>query len=215
MLRNVTSNELYTILIVIGLTFIAIAKVSSPKRFSDFTMVLGNFTYLKIYTREQKFFDRFDALLFINLIVSVAIFGLIVFQLLVEPISVSLNLISKLVFGIGVFILIKVLIERLIGSLFDIDYLIDHYIFQKISYRNFLGIVLLPINALLIFSITPTPTIIYAIFILLFTISMIGLITSFKTYQSLIKNNLFYFILYLCALEIAPYVIFYKVFNAY
>ena len=215
MLRDVTSNELYTILIVIGLTFIAIAKVSSPKRFSDFTMVLGNFTYLKIYTREQKFFDRFDALLFINLIVSVAIFGLIVFQLLVEPISVSLNLISKLVFGIGVFILIKVLIERLIGSLFDIDYLIDHYIFQKISYRNFLGIVLLPINALLIFSITPTPTIIYAIFILLFTISMIGLITSFKTYQSLIKNNLFYFILYLCALEIAPYVIFYKVFNAY
>ncbi len=215
MLRDVTSNELYTILIVIGLTFIAIAKVSSPKRFSDFTMVLGNFTYLKIYTREQKFFDRFDALLFINLIVSVAIFGLIVFQLLVEPISVSLNLISKLVFGIGVFILIKVLIERLIGSLFDIDYLIDHYIFQKISYRNFLGIVLLPINALLIFSITPTPTIIYAIFILLFTISMIGLITSFKTYQSLIKNNLFYFILYLCALEIAPYVILYKVFNAY
>ena len=215
MLRDVTSNELYTILIVIGLTFIAIAKVSSPKRFNDFTMVLGNFTYLKIYTREQKFFDRFDALLFINLIVSIAIFGLIAFQLLVGPISVSLNLVFKMVFGIGVFILIKVLIERLIGSLFDIDYLIDHYIFQKISYRNFLGIVLLPINALLIFSITPTPTIIYAIFILLFTISMIGLITSFNTYQSLIKNNLFYFILYLCALEIAPYVIFYKVFNAY
>ena len=47
--------------------------------------------------------------------------------------------------------------------------------------------------------------------ILLFFIVLTGLFTSFKAHQSLIKYNFFYFILYLCALEIAPYIILYKV----
>ena len=118
----------------------------------------------------------------------------------------------KLTFSIGVFILIKVLIERLIGSLFEIDKLIDQYIFQKISFKNYLGIVLLPINALLLFTFQPTSQIIYGIIVILLIVNIIGLISSFKTHQNLIKNNLLYFILYLCALEIAPYIILYKVF---
>ena len=211
MLRDVNSTEIFTFLIMVGLTFIAIAKVLFPKRFDDFTLVLGNSKYLKIYAREQKFLDRFDALLFINLILSISIFCIIAYQSLNTHIAVSVTLMFKLVFGIGVFILIKVLVERLLGSLFDIDSLIDHYLFQKISYKNFIGLVLIPVNALLLFTFTPSAKIIYVILFLLFAIIIIGLITSIKSYQSLIKNNLFYFILYLCALEIAPYVILYKV----
>jgi hypothetical protein len=118
----------------------------------------------------------------------------------------------KLTFGIGVFILIKVLLERLIGSLFEIDKLIDQYLFQKISYKNLLGLVLIPINLLLIFSFKPGLILLYIIVILLGLINIMGLITTIKTNQSIIKQNLFYFILYLCALEIAPYIILYKVF---
>jgi len=118
----------------------------------------------------------------------------------------------KLSVGIAIFVLIKVLLERLIGSLFEIDKLTDLYLFQKITYKNYLGILLLPINALLLFTFQPTLNIIYGIIILLLSINVIGLISSLKSHQSLIKNNLFYFILYLCALEIAPYIILYKVF---
>ena len=211
MLRDVNPTEIFTVLIVVGLTFIAIAKALFPKRFDDFILILGNFKYLKVYAREQKFLDRFDALLFINLLFSVSIFCVICYESFIGNIIVSFSLIFKLVFAIGIFILIKVLVERLLGSLFEIDSLIDHYLFQKISYKNFIGLVLLPINVLLLYAITPSAQIIYAVLLLLFVITLIGLITSFKSYQSLIKNNLFYFILYLCALEIAPYVILYKV----
>ncbi|GAA4889062.1 DUF4271 domain-containing protein [Flaviramulus aquimarinus] len=212
MLRNIISNELFTVLIVIGLVIVAIAKLTDPKRFDDFIIVLGNTKYLKIYSKDQKFFDKFDGLLFSNLILSLSVFCFIIYQYLTESNQVSINTMFKLAFGIGVFILIKVLIERLIGSLFEIDSLIDQYLFQKISYKNFLGILLLPINALLLFSFQPTLPIIYLMIILLLIVNIIGLISSFKTHQSLIKTNLFYFILYLCALEIAPYVILYKVF---
>ena len=212
MLRHIVSNELFTSLLVIGLIIVAIAKLTSPKRFDDFIVVLANDKYLKIYSRDQKFFDKFDALLFTNLILSLSVFCFIVYKQITENHSLSNDTMFKLTFSIGVFILIKVLIERLIGSLFEIDKLVDQYLFQKISFKNFLGILLLPINAILLYSIQPTNSLIYVVVGLLLAINIIGLISSFKTQQSVIKNNLFYFILYLCALEIAPYIILYKVF---
>ncbi|MFV9549847.1 DUF4271 domain-containing protein [Algibacter sp. PT7-4] len=214
MLRHIVSNEILTILLVIGLVIVAIAKLVAPKRFDDFILVLGNDKYLKIYSRDQKFFDKFDALLFTNLILAVSVFFFIAFKQITETQNISGNTMFKLTFSIGVFILIKVLIERLIGSLFEIDKLIDQYIFQKISFKNYLGLLLLPINAILLYSLQATLPLIYGIVSLLLIVNIIGLISSFKTHQNLIKNNLFYFILYLCALEIAPYVILYKVFIA-
>lgn len=214
MLRDTISNELYTILLVTGLLIVAITKLVSPKRFEDFIVILGNFKYLKIYSREQKFFDKFDALLFGNFILSLSLFCFIVYQYVNDGMPFSIDIMFKLAFSICVFILIKVLIERLIGSLFEIDKLMDQYLFQKISYKNYLGILLLPINTLLLFSFKPSFPIIYLIIILLLLVNIIGLITSFKTHQSLIKHNYFYFILYLCALEISPYIILYKVFFA-
>ncbi|MDO5978436.1 DUF4271 domain-containing protein [Flavivirga spongiicola] len=212
MLRDIISNELYTVLLVAGLLIVAIAKLNSPKRFDDFIFVLGNSKYLKIYSRDQKFLDQFDALLFGNLILSLSVFSFIVYQHITDNQLLSIDTMFKLTFSIGVFILIKVLIERLIGSIFEIDKLIDQYLFQKISYKNYLGILLLPINALLLFSFKPSLPIIYLIIILLLIVNIVGLITSFKTHQSLIKRNYFYFILYLCTLEISPYIILYKVF---
>ena len=212
MLRNIVSNELFTVLLVLGLVIVAIAKLTSPKRFEDFILVLGNNKYLKIYARDQKFFDKFDGLLFVNLILSLSVFCFIIYQYLTKTEQIPLDTLLKVAFVIGVFILIKVLIERLIASLFEIDKLVDEYLFQKITYKNYLGILLLPVNALILFTFTPTLTFFYVITILLLIVNIIGIISSFKTHQSLIKNNLFYFILYLCALEIAPYIILYKVF---
>ncbi|OBQ57287.1 DUF4271 domain-containing protein [Tamlana sp. s12] len=212
MLRNIISNEIFTILIIVGLAIVATAKLLAPKRFHDFMLVLGNDRYLKIHARDQKFFDRFDALLFGNLAISLSLFCFIIYRQTTTVNDIPINDMLKFGICLAVFILIKVLFERLIGSVFEIDSLTDHYLFQKITFINYLGVLLLPINAILLYSIPPTLPIIYGIIILLLIINIIGLISSFKTYQSIIKLNLFYFILYLCTLEIAPYIILYKVF---
>jgi hypothetical protein len=213
MLRHIPSNELFTILIVIGLIFISLAKLLYPVRFVEFLSVFSKYKYFNIYAREQKFFDKFDAFLFVNLIISASIFCSIFYHLDASVSVHSINILFKFIVGIGILILIKVLLERLVGSLFDIDTMVDQYLFQKISYKNFLGLLLVPINALLIYGLIPTLTTLYIIITILLIINLIGLISSFKTYQSPVKTNIFYFILYLCALEIAPYVILYKVFK--
>ena len=211
MLRDIISNDFFTILLVASLIVVAAAKLASPKRFNDFISVIGNSKYLKIYSREQKFFDKFDALLFTNLIISVSLFSFITYKFFTNTNTISPDTMFKISFGICVYILIKVFVERLIGSLFQMDAMIDQYLFQKISYKNYLGIALIPINALLLYSFKPTLTFFYVTVILLFVVILIGLFTSLKAHQSLIKYNIFYFILYLCALEIAPCIILYKV----
>ena len=212
MLRETISNEWFTILIVFSLCVLAFAKYAFSNRFNDYLWVLGNSKYLKIYAREQKFIDQFDSLLFVNLVISLSIFSFIGYNEVFEPIEFNFTLFIKLFVGIGALILIKILLERLIGSLFDIDALIDSYIFQKTNYKNYVGLILLPINIILIFALNPSTTIIYLILGLIVLINLVGFVTSFKTHQKTVLSNLFYFILYLCALEIAPYVILYKVF---
>ncbi|MEH6534940.1 MAG: DUF4271 domain-containing protein [Psychroserpens sp.] len=217
MLRDVFSNDWFTVFLVLGLLCITLSKYVFAHRFKDFLAVIGNSKYLKIYAREQKFIDRFDALLFFNLIISVSVFAYVCYSTLVNPSEFEINQFFKLLFGVGVLVLIKVLLERLIGSLFDIDELIDAYLFQKTTFKNYTGFVLFPINCILIYAINPSKPIIYAILGLIILINLVGFISSFKNHQKLLLNNIFYFILYLCALEIGPYLILYKLikdFNA-
>ena len=216
MLRNLVFNDWFTVLIVVCLIFIAAAKLMYAKRFNDFFEILGNSNYLKIYLKDQKFINTFDGLLFFNLIISLAVFIVISLNIFSDSeYNQNIELYYKLIVIIGSIILIKVLLDRLIGSLFEIDELMNVYVFHKITFKNYLGLILLPINILLIFTINPSKTIIYLTISLLFIVNVIGFIMSFKNYLKTIKSNLFYFILYLCALEIAPYLILFKVFRNY
>lgn len=213
MLREFISNEWITIILVICLFLLTTAKLLFPSRFSDFLATPGNSKYLKIYSREQKFIDLFDGLLYLNFAISFSLFGFLIYKHLISDLEFELFLFFKIVFGVATIVLIKILLERLIGSIFNIDALIDNYLFQKTSYKNYLGILLLPINILLTYTLAPTKIVFSVIIGSLLLLNSIGFITSLKTHQKLIISNLFYFILYLCAFEIAPYIILYKVFT--
>lgn len=215
MIREVISYEWFTVFMVLGLSLITMAKVLFTNRFLDFIGVLGNSKYLKLYTKDQKFIDFFDGLLFLNLAIGLSVFGYFSYLTLVPTEIFELDVFLKILLGITGISLIKILIERLVGSLFEIDKLIDSYLFQKTSYKNFNGFVLLITNTLLLYVINPTKNIIIGIVALLVLINLIGFMTSFKNHQKTVTNNLFYFILYLCALEIGPYLILYKIIVEY
>ena len=207
MLREVVNNDWFTVFLVIGLACVAICKYTFANRFRDFTTVLVNSKYLKIYRKEQKFIDAFDGLLFVNLIISISIFFFLIYANLISTSTFEIGQFSKLLFGIGLLFMIKTLFERLIASVFDIDDLIDAYLFQKTTYKNFMGLVLLPLNCFLLYTVRPSATLLYICIAVILLINIIGFLTSFKNYQKLLLGNIFYFILYLCALEIGPYLI--------
>ena len=213
MLREVISNEWITILIVICITILTIVKFSYSKRFNDFLWIILNSNYLKIYFKDNKFIDNFNILLFANQIIGVFIFVYLISKNYINDLSIDLIVSLKI---IGVFIVLiftKFFIELLIGWVFNINTLISSYLFQKMNYKNFIGIVLIPINIILVYAVEPTEKLIYGFLIGLLVLNFIGFLSTFKSYQKLILSNFFYFILYLCALEIGPYIILYKLFN--
>jgi hypothetical protein len=103
------------------------------------------------------------------------------------------------------FILGKYLIEKIVATSFNIDEFVELFNLQKVTYRTYIGVLILPINAIL-FYYNNIPQIIPIIIIgISLCISVYSYFISIKTYQNAIISKLFYFILYLCALEIAPY----------
>ena len=65
--------------------------------------------------------------------------------------------------------------------------------------------VLLPVNVMLFYNREPHPFVLYIIAGLILAGSIYSYLVTLKAYQNLIASKLFYFILYLCTLEIAPY----------
>ncbi|WP_299127480.1 DUF4271 domain-containing protein [uncultured Winogradskyella sp.] len=214
-MRQFITYDWFTVLSLFSLIAIIAAKTINSIRFNDFLYTVGNSKYLKIYSKDQKFIDLFDGFLFINLVVSASIFLYQGYSNFIVPVNFEIITFFKLAFTLATIIIIKTLIERLIGSLFEIDGLIDFYLFQKTTFINYSGFVLLAANIILLYTNINTKIIVITAFILVVLLNLIGFITSFKIYQKSLLPNLFYFLLYLCALEIAPYVLLYKAFRGY
>lgn len=210
MLREIASTEIYTILLIVCLLLVAIARSMFIKRFQYFINILFNFKYIKIYARDHKFFDVFEGLLFTNFIIGLSILGIISYNMNAKLEIMQHISLLKLAVVISIIIIVKTLIERLVSSVLQIDFITSTYIFIKISYKNFLGLVLIPINILLIFTINVSQWVVIGFITLLLLINYIGIFLFIKDNLISRKNNLFYFILYLCALEIAPYFVLYK-----
>lgn len=193
------------------LCLVTSARLMYSKRFADFGSLLINSRYLKIYTRDFSGLTGFDIILFTNTMFSLVIFTFLVGRTFLGFGQFSLLTFIKLLLGFVVFFICKIAIENFIAKVFDIETVMKDYNFQKISYWHALGVTLIPINAILTFNTIKNPWIFYIIALIVVTVLFFGFLTSLKSYQSYIKRYLFYFILYICALEISPYIILYKI----
>lgn len=188
---------------------IAILKVIYPKRFNDFIRLPVSNNYFLAKGKSEELRHPFSILLFVIQLISTSLFVNLFF---LEKGKANVFLFLQILFVVFVFIIVKTSIEKMIGAIFSIEKLIDHYIYEKLSYRNFLSLLLIIINLIFYFSIKPDLNILLIITGILFLVNMLILSYSYKNYRSLIFSNLFYFLLYICALEISPYLILYKAF---
>ncbi|TCK65132.1 uncharacterized protein DUF4271 [Winogradskyella wandonensis] len=213
MLREYISQDIFIGFIVLSFILIASVKQLFTLRFIDFVAVIWNDRYLKLYQKDRKKLDIFNVLLFLNFVIALGIFVFELLPFLGNLTIDSVSVLPILFLAIALISIIKLGLERLVGYFFDIHDIIKTYIFQKITYKNILGLILVPVNILLLFSSLDKKVVIFTGIILFFLVNLSGFIRFLKVYQKAIFTNFFYFLLYLCALEIGPYVILYKVFK--
>ncbi|HUQ64777.1 MAG TPA: DUF4271 domain-containing protein [Flavitalea sp.] len=108
--------------------------------------------------------------------------------------------------------IIKFIFLNIVGWIFGVSNVTDTYIFIVFLINKMIGIFLLPMIALLAFP-TPVllPVMLMVSYILVGGMVFYRFIISYRPVRSEIKVNRFHFFLYLCAFEIAPLLLIYKV----
>ena len=203
--RILEPKDWATYLFVFSFVLIAISKTAFETRFSEFLRILVSDKYIKVYKDTSHLMSGFTILLFIVQIIS--------FSFFIQLVLTSFGYVSKTDWIIyiriftffGIFVLSKFLIEKIVATIFNIEEFAEQFNLQKVSYRTFIGLILLPINIYLFYKNTPSNILIYFTIAVILIINLFSYLVSLKIYQNLLIGKLFYFILYLCALEIAPY----------
>lgn len=212
--RSLISNDWITLALMVCLVLVAVARVIYETKFVDFAELLINEKYLIKGGKDIRFEHPFNMLLFTVQFLSISLFIFLV--------SSQFDTFSKIRPALGyvrivliyvVFVALKFFIERMLGVLFKGEDHLNTYQFYKLSYRNYFALILLPINALFVYAFKPPLLVLQIIIGVFLILNVISLFNTFRRYEKLIFNNLFYFILYLCALEIAPYFILFKLFS--
>lgn len=220
--RITGAKDWATALFVLSFAIVAINRTVFSARFAEFSRLGWSNKYTKIYKDSANMQSWFTISFFLVQVIS--------FAFLVQFILSSFGLAHKndgsfmgghgndayeiktsWIIYIQVFTLLfffitaKYLVEKIIATSFDIEEFSELFNLQKVNYRAYIGMLLLPVNVVLFYNDNINPVILYIVLALIVMASVVSYIFSLRNYQNLIVGKIFYFILYLCALEIAPY----------
>lgn len=211
--RLIESTDWATYLLLACFILFALAKYFYPKRFHEFSMLPLTNQYFFVHGKNDEINHPFNVMLFVAQVICVSVFVYLLFKVF-NPSEIQNNkwLFIQICTAYSVFVLIKFSLEKIIGNIFSLDDIINNYLYQKLSYRNFLAILLFIANIFLLYIYQPKPMVMLVFCGSIVMLNAIALLYSYKKSGKLILRNFFYFIVYLCALEISPYIILYKTF---
>lgn len=203
--RILEPKDWATYLFILSFALIAVTRTAFEGRFSEFLRILVSDKYIKVYKDTSHLMSGFTILLFIVQVISFSFFIQLLLHYLGYVSKSDWVMFLRIFTFFGVFVLSKFLVEKIVAAVFNIEEFAEQFNLQKVSYRTFIGLILLPINIYLFYNNNLSNILIYCIIGVILIINLFSYLVSLKIYQNLIVGKLFYFILYLCALEIAPY----------
>lgn len=199
MIRDIISNDSLTLILLGSLLYLIILKRINPTIFDQ------NLSF-----KKKELINKIS-----NSLLGIKTIEILYNFLFISNLSILLTFFKnknfelfvyyELLGFVSIFFVVKIMLDFSIGRLFSISELMKNYIWQKLVYHNSLGILLLLFNFLIAYSIFDG----YYMTLISIYISLVFLLFSYcSIYFSMKKviiKNWFYFILYLCTLEIIPY----------
>ena len=193
-----------TLFIVCGIALLAFIKYNFGKNLKESFLSFFNYRQSLRMLEERRESDRQAAILsniFFSLIVG--IFISLLFPFFGENPLFGNYATSILFFSaaVGLIFLIKSFIWKLLGAVFMVQNFSKIYIYNMFLYNRIIGLIIFPAVAIMPYiAATVTPFIVFAV------IAISYLLKIWRIFQIINDQNVsfFYFILYLCTLEILP-----------
>lgn len=212
-LRGFDSNEWALALFVLAFFMLAVVKTTYEKRFLEFCKLVVSDKYIKVYRDSSNLMTSFTIFIFFANLLSISFvihlvtahFGYTTSSLGCYVVKNDWILFSRIFTFLTIFVLVKYLLEKIVITLFDVEDLFDQFNLQKVSYKSLIGLLFLPITLVLFYSNAANNTIFYYTIVSFAVLNLVFYLIILRNFQKLIFSKLFYFILYLCTFEIAPY----------
>ena len=206
--RSLHSMDWITLVLFISLVFLVISKSYFYSRFLNFLILPFNNKYIFMYSKKDRLLSGFQVFFTAFQVLNFALFIYLGSRALldVEPVNTVLFYLYILLLLLAV-LLVKIIIQLGNAFIFNNGRVVSELIFKKLSYLNYSALVMLLANIILTYILPDSKWVVYGCILLVLVINIVGWITLIKNHQKLITTYFFYFILYLCALEIAPLVL--------
>jgi len=211
--RIIENKDWATFLFVLCFVVIAIVKSLSEVQFSEFLRLPFSKKYTSTYKDTSNLYSAFTISLFFVQLVSFSFLIQIVLSYFDYTSKANWITFIQIFTTLFVAILIKFYIEKIVANIFEIEEFLEIFNLKKVTFRTYIGLIFLPVVILLYYNNFLSVGIISA-FLAIIGIAMVYFyFLSILTYQKLILSRIFYFILYLCTLEIGPYYLLYHWFT--
>ena len=200
MIREYFSNDILTFLILFSILLILILKKIDGEIFYDNLQLHKKKLLGKLYNNDFISFRLINIVYLLIFLINLSI----LFTIFSNG-EFNLNIFKNHIYYIGLFVFLKYLLEKFIGWLFKFNRICNNYLNAKLFYFNTLGTLVLFLNILSVFSENFNEELVNVSLIVILLYLIISHFTIFFSFKNLIYKNWFYFILYLCTLEIIPY----------
>jgi len=213
--REFISNDWFTVsLIILGFGLLLL-KQSNSVKYLQFAKLPFSSEYLRGKTKESRLFTGFEIILFTlpHLILAQLLFYYFHNMHIIRVLGFSSLLLVFILFvALCLFSFLKYQVEKFINKCMTNSSFINFYLFFKqviFSYTTFLS---LPFLIISVYS-SSNDTYFYLISsIVIGLFFILRILLFFYQNRSVLIGSWYYFILYLCTLEIAPYFFLYKIF---
>ena len=203
--RILVNKDWASLLFVLAIAIVALNKTIFPVRFNEFIKLGYSEKYNKIYKDTNNLLSWFTISMFVIQLISFTFFILLFLSYFNYAKTENYIAYIQIITFLFVFILSKFLIEKIIATVINSESLVDKFNLIKLNYRAFIGFILLPVNIVLYYNSWPVKEVFYIILTIFLLYNVFTYYFLVKNYQKTILSKLFYFILYLCTLEILPY----------
>ncbi|QOD59933.1 DUF4271 domain-containing protein [Polaribacter haliotis] len=205
--KNLIDSSWITIILVGLIALIVVLKIIDSERLKAYVFALFNKGFIESEVEEDtSFFNAFYSTLFLF---STTTLALVIYTFLIDQnllLETSFSSFLYIFVTVVSYFLVKWILEMLLSRLFLIKNTVRFYFVSKFSYFYSISFLLFVLFVITTYSPLNSSFLFYASAVLFF----MRLIFHITNNKNLIFSQLFYFILYICAFEIAPLFILFK-----
>ena len=212
--RFVFTKDWITLIFVLLFGLFALSKYVNNERFVRLFSLVYSRNYLVLYQKQTPVLVNSFHIIFA--VIQVLTFALTIFIAIKAYNSVAreleLTFFLTILAGVFTFFVLRFFLGKFLAVIFEREKDFEYVTYLKMSYLSNFCLLIFPVLLIAYYAQYNSVKFSFFVFILAVILLLLYYVLIIRNNQKMILKRLFYFILYLCALEIAPIILLYKLF---